>query len=57
VPGLIEMTRSDDVELRRSAAHALGQIRGAQATEALLALLKDADATVRRTAARALGDR
>src|SRR5262249_60564546 len=54
VNDLVQRLRSQDINVRRSAAIALGQI-GKDALPALIAALKDQDADVRSSAAYALG--
>ena len=44
-----------NAEVRQQAAHGLGMIRDARATDALIAALKDANAEVRQQAVFALG--
>jgi HEAT repeat protein len=54
---LAELLRDSDVEVRRNAVRALGEISNSASAQALVIALRDADPEVRRMAARALGDR
>ncbi len=47
---------SDDVEVRASAAQALGKMRAYQVVPALIPLIKDSEVNVRRSVVRALGE-
>ena len=53
---LIAALRDSDAGVRRAAAHSLGNIESARATEPLVAVLRDPDAEVRQNAAWALGN-
>ena len=53
---LIAALRDSDAGVRRAAAHSLGNIESARATEPLMAVLRDPDAEVRKNAAWALGN-
>jgi beta-lactamase regulating signal transducer with metallopeptidase domain len=56
VAALIAALRDPDAGVRRAAAHSLGNIENARATEPLVAALRDQDVEVRRSAAWALGN-
>ncbi len=53
---LIGLLNSQDKDVRRWAAHALGLLKDARALDALVGKLQDARSEVRRSAARALGE-
>jgi HEAT repeat protein len=55
VPGLVEASHSDDVDVRKQAVDALAAIAAPAAAQRLVALLEDPDPNVRAAAAEALG--